>query len=55
MFSGKFFTSNEFVTVSENIFFCYSQPPAVYEDMYNEGIVDKLIFGYPTYEEVEEL
>ena len=34
---------------------CYSQPQNIYEEMYNEGIIDKMMLGYPTYEEVETL
>ena len=31
------------------------QKQILYEDMYNKGIIDKMIQGYPSYEEIESL
>ena len=37
------------------VLLCYSQEQNVYESLYNEGIVNKMIHGYPTYKELAEL
>ena len=37
------------------VLLCYSQEQNVYESLYNEGIVNKMIHVYPTYKELTEL
>ena len=34
---------------------CYSQKQNLYQEMYKEGLLDKMILGYPSYEEIEKL
>ena len=34
---------------------CYSEPQTIYTDLHNQGHVDKLIKGYPKYEELSRI
>ena len=47
---NKFCETNITVTLA-----CFSQKQDLYDSLYNEGIVHKLINGYPSYDEISKL
>ena len=37
------------------VVYCYSQKQTSYEDLYKQGLIDKLIEGFPGYQEIKEI
>ena len=44
-----------FDKVPKQVFLCFSQKQDLYDTLYNEGVVDRLINGYPSYDEISKM
>ena len=44
-----------FHVVPQNIFLFYTQPQEIYEDLMRNGLITKMLYGYPSYDELRKI